>query len=206
MFTAEQELKGYEKVFLAPGETKSVQFVLTRRDLCYYDVVAADWMVEGGDYEIRVSASSREIRLRANIAAAPDAEAYVPDHRADAPCYYDLARGIDVPDSAFAAVLGREIPARERQKGEKHTLNVTLSEVKNTLLGRLLVAIGKKVATEATQTNEIDLAIIDHILYTTPLRLMSSESDMTAPQIEGIVHLLNHEFLQGVKSLLSKEK
>ena len=206
MFTAEQELKGFEKVFLAPGETKSVQFVLTRRDLCYYDVVAADWMVEGGDYEIRVSASSRDIRLRANITAAPDVGAHVPDHRADAPCYYDLARGIDVPDSAFAAVLGREIPARERQKGEKHTLNVTLSEVKNTLLGRLLVAIGKKVATEATQTNEIDLAIIDHILYTTPLRLMSSESDMTAPQIEGIVHLLNHEFLQGVKSLLSKEK
>ena len=163
-------------------------------------------MVEGGDYEIRVSASSREIRLRAVIAAAPDAEAHVPDHRADAPCYYDLARGVDVPDSAFAAVLGREIPARERQKCEKHTLNVTLSEVKNTLLGRLLVAVGKKVATEATQTNEIDLAIIDHILYTTPLRLMSSESDMTAPQIEGIVHLLNHEFLQGVKSLLSKEK
>ena len=103
-------------------------------------------------------------------------------------------------------MLGRPIPPRERQKGEKHTLNVTLSEVKNTLLGRLLVAIGKKVATQATQTNEIDLAIIDHILYTTPLRLMSSESDMTPRQIEGIVHLLNHEFLQGVKALFSKEK
>jgi hypothetical protein len=103
-------------------------------------------------------------------------------------------------------VLGREIPAHERQEGEKHTLNVTLSEVKDTLLGRLLVAIGKKVATQATQTNEIDLALIDHILYSTPLRLMSSESDMSAPQIEGIVHLLNHEFLQGVTSLFSKEK
>ncbi len=206
MFTPAQELKGFEKISLAPGETKSVVFVLTRRDLCYYDVVAGDWMVEGGAYEIRVSASSRDVRLRAVISASPDAGATVPDHRADAPCYYDLSRGIDVPDSAFAAVLGREIPAHERQKGEKHTLNVTLSEVKDTLLGRLLVTIGKKVATQATQTNEIDLAIIDHILYTTPLRLMSSESDMTPRQIEGIVHLLNHEFFSGVKALFSKEK
>ena len=206
MFTAEQELKGFEKVFLAPGETKSVSFVLTRRDLCYYDEVAEDWRVEGGHYEIRISASSREIRLSAGITVAPDADAYVPDHRADAPCYYDLTRGIDVPDTAFTAVLGHEIPARERQKGEKHTLNVTLSEVTHTLLGRLLAFVGRKIAMQATETNEIDSSVIDHILYTTPLRLMSSESDITPRQIEGIVHLFNHEFIQGIKALLSKEK
>ncbi len=205
MFTAEQELKGFEKVTLAPGETKLVSFVLTRRDLCYYDTVADDWRVEGGDYEIRISASSRDIRLRTGIAAAPEAGTQVPDHRADAPCYYDLSNGIDVPDSAFAAVLGREIPARERQKGEKHTLNVTLSEVKDTLLGRLLVSIGRAIAERATGTNEIDGGIVDHILYTTPLRLMSSESDITPRQVEGIVHFFNHEFFQGLKSLFGKE-
>lgn len=205
MFTPEQELKGFEKIFLAPGETKSVSFTLTRRDLCYYDVANQDWRVEGGDYEIRVSASSREICLRAGITAAPDADAHVPDHRADAACYYDLSRGIDVPDSAFAAVLGREIPARERQKGEKHTMNVTLSEVQHTLLGRLLVSIGRKVAEQATGTNEIDGGIVDHILYTTPLRLMSSESDFSPLQIEGIVHFFNHAFIRGLKALFSKE-
>ena len=205
MFTPEQELKGFEKIFLAPGETKSVSFTLARRDLCYYDVANQDWRVEGGAYEIRVSASSREIRLRAGITAAPDADAHVPDHRADAVCYYDLSRGIDVPDSAFAAVLGREIPARERQKGEKHTMNVTLSEVQHTLLGRLLVSIGRKVAEQATGTNEIDGGIVDHILYTTPLRLMSSESDFSPLQIEGIVHFFNHAFIRGLKALFSKE-
>ncbi len=205
MFTPEQELKGFDKIFLAPGETKSVSFALTRRDLCYYDVANQDWRVEGGAYEIRVSASSREIRLRAGITAAPDADAHVPDHRADAACYYDLSSGIDVPDGAFAAVLGREIPARERQKGEKHTMNVTLSEVKNTLLGRLLVSIGRKIAQQATGTNEIDGGIVDHVLYTTPLRLMSSESDFSPLQIEGIVHFFNHEFIRGLKALFSKE-
>lgn len=206
MFTAEQELKGFEKVALAPGETKLVSFVLTRRDLCYYDTVAEDWRVEGGNYEIRISASSRDIRLRAAIEAAPDADSYVPDHRADAPCYYDLSNGIDVPDSAFSAVLGQEIPARERQKGEKHTLNVTLSEVRNTLLGKLLIFVGKKVAMQATETGEVSESIIDHILYTTALRLMSSESDLSPRQIEGFVHLLNHEFFKGLKALLGKNQ
>ena len=206
MMTSEQELKGFEKVSLQPGETKSVSFSLTRRDLCYYDVVAQDWRVEGGAYEVRLAASSRDIRLRALIEGTPDADAHVPDLREKAPCYYDLSNGISVPDSAFTAVLGHEIPARERQKGEKHTLNVTLSEVKHTLLGRLLAFIGRKVAMSAMATNEVDLSVIDHILYTTPLRLMSSESDISPQQIEGIVHLLNHEPIKGLKTLCGKNR
>ncbi|MDP3448828.1 MAG: glycoside hydrolase family 3 C-terminal domain-containing protein, partial [Eubacteriales bacterium] len=206
MFAPEQELKGFEKTELAPGETKTVTFTLARRDLCYYDVVAADWRVEGGAYEIRIAASSRDIRLSAQIQAAPDADAHVPDHRAAAPCYYDLSGGIDVPDSAFSAVLGRELPARERQKGEKHTLNVTLSEVKHSLLGGLLGFIGRKIAAKATQTNEVDDGIVDHVLYTTPLRMMSMESDISPQKVEGIVHLLNHEPIKGIRALLCKEK
>ncbi|MBA4347820.1 MAG: glycosyl hydrolase [Clostridiales bacterium] len=204
MFTPEQELKGFEKVFLTPGETKSVSFLLTRRDLCYYDVVASDWRVEGGIYELRISASSRDTRLVTRIEVEPDADAHVPDLRAAAPCYYDLSSGIDVPDAAFAAVLGRVIPARERQKGEKHTLNVTLSEVKHTLLGRVLINVGRKVAESALSTDEVNRNIIDHVLYTTPLRLMSSESSITPRQIEGIVHLLNHEFFKGIKAFFQK--
>ena len=205
MFLPEQELKGFEKVFLVPGETKTVCFPLTRRDISYYDVTAGDWRVEGGEYEIRLSASSRDIRLSGMIQARADSDATVPDYRAVAPCYYDLSSGIDVPDSAFAAVLGHPIPPRERQKGEAHTLNVTLSEVKSTLLGRLLITVGRKVAEGATATGEVDHNIIDHILYTTPLRLMSSESDISPRQIEGIVLLLNHKPLKGIRALLEKK-
>ena len=204
MFLPEQELKGFEKVYLQPGETKSVSFTLTRRDLCYYDAVSEDWRVEGGAYELRLSASSRDKRLTAQIEAAPDADTHAPDHRTDAPCYYDLAGGIDVPDDAFTAVLGRPIPPRERQKGEKHTLNVTLSEVKNTLLGRLLVFVGRKVATHVAESGEVGIDIVEHVLYTTPLRLMSAESDITPRQIEGIVMLLNHKLFRGLRALLGK--
>ncbi|MEA4869779.1 MAG: glycoside hydrolase family 3 C-terminal domain-containing protein [Christensenella sp.] len=205
MFTPAQELKGFEKVFLAPGETKSVSFVLTRRDLCYYDGAVGGWRVEGGAYEIRLSASSRDVRLSAMIQAVPDADATAPDFHSSAPCYYDLSHGVNVPDRAFTSVLGRPIPPRERQKGEPHTLNVTLSEVRHTLLGRLLTSIGRKVALAATETGEVDDGIIDQVLYTSPLRLMSSESDITPRQIEGIVLLLNHKILRGLRALTEKK-
>ncbi len=204
MFVPEQELKGFEKVFLQPGETKPVSFSLTRRDLSFFDTIASNWRVEGGAYELRLSASSRDIRLSAGIFAAPDADAHIPDHRADAPCYYDLTRGIEVPDAAFTAVLGRPIPPRERQKGEPHTLNVTLSEVKHTLLGRLLVLIGRKVANKAAGTGEVGSDIVDRILFTTPLRLMSMESGITPRQVEGIVMLLNHKLFRGIRALFEK--
>ncbi len=64
---APQELKGFAKVSLAPGEKKAVILTLDRRSFAYYDVAAADWMVESGQVEIRVGASSRDIRQTRTI-------------------------------------------------------------------------------------------------------------------------------------------
>ena len=206
VFTAAQELKGFEKITLQPGETKTVSFVLNRRDLCYYDVVAKDWLVEGGSYEIRLGASSRDIRLSATIEAALDVGLHLPDHRADAPCYYDLSNGISVPDDAFAAVLGRPIPPRERQKGEPHTLNTTLEEAQDSFWGRLLVYVGRKIANNMAQTDEVSSGIADRVLFTSPLRMMSMEGGGVPPRIvEGIVLLLNGHFFAAIWHMLTRQ-
>ncbi|MEZ4508401.1 MAG: hypothetical protein R2912_06505 [Eubacteriales bacterium] len=118
--------RGLKKYSCSRAGTRNPSPLRSRRDLCFYDVTAGDWRVEGGAYELRLSASSRDLRLTAQIEAEPDADAHAPDHRTDAPCYYDLSGGIDVPDDAFTAVLGRPIPPRERQEGEGTTLNATL--------------------------------------------------------------------------------
>ena len=62
-----QELKGFDKVYLAPGETKTVTFTLCKRAFSYYNVDIADWYAENGAYEIAVGASSRDIRLTAPV-------------------------------------------------------------------------------------------------------------------------------------------
>ncbi len=63
----EQELKGFAKVALEPGESKTVSFMLDKRAFAYYHTELRDWHVETGEYELRVGASSRDIRLKQTI-------------------------------------------------------------------------------------------------------------------------------------------
>lgn len=58
-----RELKGFEKVFLNPGEEKEVSFTLNKRSFAYYEVKLHDWFVESGRFILEIGASSRDIRL-----------------------------------------------------------------------------------------------------------------------------------------------
>lgn len=62
-----RELKGYEKVSLRPGETKTVHFTLDHRSFAWYNTDIKDWYAASGDYEILIGASSRDMRLSGNI-------------------------------------------------------------------------------------------------------------------------------------------
>jgi beta-glucosidase len=61
------ELKGFQRVELQPGETKTVQFTLDRAALSYWSPDKKDWVADPGTFEIQVGSSSRDIRLRASL-------------------------------------------------------------------------------------------------------------------------------------------
>ena len=61
----EKELKAFCKVALAAGETKTVSFHLDKEAFWYYDPAKGGWIVEPGEFEIIVGASSRDLRLHA---------------------------------------------------------------------------------------------------------------------------------------------
>lgn len=56
-----KELKGFEKIYLEPGETKTVTFILNKRSFAYYNTVLKDWHAETGKYDILIGKSSRDI-------------------------------------------------------------------------------------------------------------------------------------------------
>lgn len=66
-----KELKGFEKVALDPGESKTVTFELGKRAWAYYDVEGHDWYTEKGDFRILIGASSRDIRLSETVHVTP---------------------------------------------------------------------------------------------------------------------------------------
>lgn len=63
----EQELKGFQKVFLRPGEKKQIEMKLSKRDLSSYDPKLHSWVCEPGIYELRIGNSSRNIWERKKV-------------------------------------------------------------------------------------------------------------------------------------------
>jgi beta-glucosidase len=58
-----RQLRGFAKVWLAAGETRTVEIDIRRSDLGYYSVALGRWISEGGAVRVEVGSSSRDIRL-----------------------------------------------------------------------------------------------------------------------------------------------
>ena len=66
-----RDLRGYRRLTLAPGETKTVQMPLAIASLAYWDTSAHRWVVEPDQIRIRVGASSADLRLDRTIRVMP---------------------------------------------------------------------------------------------------------------------------------------
>ena len=62
-----RELRGFDKIELAPGETKMVSFTLDKRAFAYWNTDIHDWHVESGRYLIQVGGSSRDIAIEQEV-------------------------------------------------------------------------------------------------------------------------------------------
>ncbi|MEO7046092.1 MAG: glycoside hydrolase family 3 C-terminal domain-containing protein, partial [Ferruginibacter sp.] len=64
----EKELKAFEKVFLQPGESKTVELNVKVSDLAFYDEAKKMWNVEAGNFLLHIGNSSRNISKTLKIA------------------------------------------------------------------------------------------------------------------------------------------
>ena len=63
----EKELKGFQKVFLKPGESKTVTVTLNAEAFQFYSEAEKKWVLEPGKFDVLVGSSSRDIRLTGNV-------------------------------------------------------------------------------------------------------------------------------------------
>ena len=64
---ADKELKGFEKVYLQPNETKTITITLEKTAFQYFNETKNTWDVESGAYNIQIGGSSRAIILKGGI-------------------------------------------------------------------------------------------------------------------------------------------
>lgn len=98
-----RELAGFTKVHLNAGESKEVKVDLREHAFSYYSMETHAWEIAGGDYDILVGASSRDIRQ--NLTVQVDGVS-IPD--AAAP--YVSGDVLAVSDQEFEDLLGRTPP------------------------------------------------------------------------------------------------
>ncbi len=198
VFRPERELKGFARVSLAPGETQHVVIPLDDKAFRYWNVNTKRWETEGGSYAVMVGASSADIRLTAHVqvkgSGAPNPYAK--------PVFdpYRKAELHNVPDVAFATLLGRAIPPhswnRKRPLGMNDAL-MQLCYAKNPLargVGKLL----GKMAEDSVRKGKPNLNIL--FIYNMPFRGIAKMMNgmVSMDMARAILDMANGHFFRGL--------
>jgi beta-glucosidase len=207
VFRPEKELKGFAKVFLEPGESKRVRFELSARSFAVYDVRTMDWVVPEGEYRILVGASSRDIRLQAQlIVHGPSVE---PAREGVSKWYYHPTGRPTQAD--FASLLGRSIePPPSPRKGE-YTTACSFADMKERPIIRLIMkgierSIGRSYG-RADLTDPTYRMIIESVFHM-PLKNLSQTNPESMPGhvIEGVVRLANGRLINAILAFAKRTK
>ena len=155
IFKPIMELKGFDKIFLVPGEKKSVTLYLEYRDFAFYDVQIGDWNVLDGDYQLYVAASSEDIRLMSTV-HVNGAKDYHPQFEGREIISYESLpnRALSIPDLEFKRVYGREFPQNRLVTEGQFNLETTVGEVKHTKYGKWLYRYILKQQTKSADSKK----------------------------------------------------
>lgn len=200
VYRPSQELRAFRKVRLGAGERKRVTLGLDQAAFAYFSTANGNWAVEPGEYEIRIGASSRDIRLRQRIVLDGDSTG---DRDTALPTLVDGRLAVD--DDTFTAMLGKPIPQAEAAR--PFHLNSTFAEISATWLGRK-VATAVKAQFARRMGGGADAAtrrMIDAMANDMPLRqlVLFSGGAVGFAQIEAFVAVLNGRYLKALKLLIT---
>ena len=116
-----RELKGFDKVSLKPGETKTVTFTLSKRSFAYYEEKIRDWYVPSGEYEIEIGKNSRDIVLSKSVNIT--SEPILSDHYDYDSVMEDLLRDPRIKDIMDKYNNAFRDESREKSEVELESMN-----------------------------------------------------------------------------------
>ncbi len=196
LFRPEQELMGFAKINLDPGEKKQVEIMLDSRAFSYFSTQKSDWVTAEGIYEIRVSASSRDTRLTEKITI--NAEAKEPETK-QTTYYSQFIQNTIVTPEAFAGLMGRPLPDNDPDP-RPYTLNTPIMDMQKSLVGRLLRRIIRKQIDKMVDKDMHGPTrlMIEQMALESPLRvlMMFSGGVLNRNMLEGLLLLANKKILK----------
>ena len=201
-----RELKGFARVDLQPGESKTITLQLDDRSFAVWN---GGWKVPGGDYTVELGASSADIRLSAPLRIEGDP---VPAPAWQHGTWYEHLQGRP-SDRDFTAAYGGPIQKEPEIKKGRFTMEMSSMEMKDhsRIMKSMFKATEKTIAKGFGGKVDYDDPAFKMMIMSgadAPLRaaVLSSCGAFPPNTAEGMLELANGHLLKGLRKLGGKKK
>ncbi|MNJ45464.1 Exo-alpha-(1-_6)-L-arabinopyranosidase [compost metagenome] len=207
IFRPSKELKGFVKVFINAGESKTVTIPFDDKTFRYFNVKTNQWEVEDAEYTIMIGASSADIRLTGSLQVMGTG-APAPYEKDKLPSYYS-GRVSDVGVDEFEHLIGRQVPVATWDRSKPLGYNDTIEQCQYAkgafarLAYNLIVfaywflrKIGKR------STANLIMMSVYHMPFRGIARMTGGVVNM--PMLDGILMIVNGHFFKGLSHLLKE--
>ncbi|AOZ92946.1 glycosyl hydrolase [Paenibacillus crassostreae] len=207
IFRAKKELKGFAKVFINAGETKTLTIAFDDKTFRYFNVKSNQWEIEEAEYEIILGASSADIRLIDTI-VVEGTGAPLPYDKDQLPTYYS-GKANDVAVEEFESLIGYKVLVAKWDRSIPLGYNDTIAQCRYAKGGSarlayyvmvfahwFLIKIGKR------STANIIMMSVYHMPFRGIARMTGGVLNM--PMLDGILMMVNSHFFKGLNHVLKE--
>lgn len=217
VFKAQKELKAFEKIHLAPGESAEVVFSLPESALAYYNTARHTWVVENGEYPIYIATSARHTQLSGSVTISGQGEAPAPYSDAVVEAYANIA-ACDISDAIFEETIGRAIPLEPPVR--PFTIESPIMDYRESAAGKFLLNCivrgvaftGRKIhklpdGPERDELMKNQRFLLELLPHNCPRSLIQSGGGVVQMNVaHAVTEFANGHILRAVAALLRRDK
>ena len=203
-FRPVRELKGFERVELEPGESKTVEFTLDDRSFAIW---SEGWKIPGGTYTVQIGSSSRDIRLEQSIEIVGE-EISLPVWQAGS--WYETLSGHPSREQ-WEKLMGHPVPVISEPKKGQFTMDSTCMEMKeHSFVMKIQYMVTENIIAKGFGGKK-DMSDPSYKMMITcatdcPMRsvVISSGGMMNDSLAQGMLHMANGHYIKGLAAMLKK--
>ncbi len=200
VFRPVKELKGFAKVFLKAGESKTVTIPLDDKAFRYFNVDTNKFEIEGGQWTIMIGASVADIKLSGAVSVRGTGAKSPYDKEKFAKYFSGDIK--DISDGEFEALLGRPIP--DGHWSGTLEMNDALCQMyyAKGALGRFAYKILTHFINKSIEKGQPNLNLLFN--YNMPFRAIAKMTGgiCTMEMAEGILTIVNGHFFKGLGAVI----
>lgn len=204
IFRPVKELKGFDRVELAPGEAKTVTFTLDERSFAIW---SDGWKIPEGTYTIQIGASCRDIRLEQSIVCAGES-VRVPAWQSES--WYETLSGYPTREE-WENLMGQPVAMQEEPKKGQFNMDSTCMEMKDhSIVMKIQYKITERIVANGfggrKDLNDPSYRMMLTCATDCPMRsiVINSGGAMNDSIAQGLLHMANGNYGKGFAAMLKK--